>query len=143
MGREAAALYVRKRRLIVERCNGLRCSLIKNVLTEEGGFIRARSLSHALIVLSSSLRNGCVVDKPPFNLATCSTRLSVSTWSSFIRQASDTRKPCRKMRSSTQRSRTSFLLSFVASIRRSTSRLVTCFRSLSSPPVFRLLRPFI
>ena len=65
-GREAAALYVRKRRLTVERCNGFRCSLIKIVPTEEGGFIRARSLSHALMVLSSSLRNGCVVDKPPF-----------------------------------------------------------------------------
>jgi hypothetical protein len=53
--------------LTVERCNGFRCSLINNVLTEEGGFIRARSLSHALMALSSALCNGRVVDKPPFN----------------------------------------------------------------------------
>ena len=49
----------------------------------------------------------------------------------FIRQASDTRKPCRNIRSNKQRSRTSFLLPLVASINRSTSRLVRCFRSLS------------
>ena len=105
-------------------------SLIKIVLMEEGGFIRARSLSHALMALNSVLRNGCVVDKPPFNLATCNTRLSVSTWSSFIRQASDTRKPCRKIRSNKQRSRASLRLPFAVSINRSTSRLVRCFRSL-------------
>src|SRR5271169_1212860 len=143
-GREAAALYFRKSKLTVERCNGLRCSLTKNALPV--GFILARSFSHALTALSSSPRRGCVVDNPPFNRATCSTRLSVSTWSSVIRQASDTRKPCRNIRSNKQRSRTSFLLPLVASINRSTSRLVRCFRSLSPPPVspvFLLLRPFI
>jgi len=104
------------------------------------GFILARSFSHALTALNSSPRRCCVVDKPLFNRATCSTRLSVSTWSSFIRQASDTRKPCRNIRSNKQRSRTSFLLPLVASINRSTSRLVRCFRSLSPrqypPPNF-------
>jgi hypothetical protein len=62
-----------------------------------------------------------------------------------LQQASDTRKPCRNIRSNKQRSRTSFLLPLVASINHSTSRLVKCFR-LSPPPVFpvfRLLRPFI
>ena len=118
-------------RLTVDRCNGLRCSLTKNALPV--GFIRARSFSHALMARSSSPRSGCVVDNPPFNRATCSTRLSVSTWSSFIRQASDTRKPCRNIRSNRQRSRASFLLPLVASISRSTSRPVRCFRSLISP----------
>src|SRR5260370_12412030 len=116
------------------RRSGLRCSLTKHALTV--GFILARSFSHALTALSSSPRKGCVVDNPPFNRATCSTRLSVSTSSSFIRQASDTRKPCRNIRSNKQRSRTSFLLPLVASINRSTSRPVRGFRSLSPPPVF-------
>ena len=54
-------------------------------------------------------------------------------------QASDTRKPCRNMRSNKHRSRISFLLPLVASINRSTSREVRCFRSLISAnprPVF-------
>ena len=140
-GREAAALYFRRARFTVDRCNGCRCSLTKNALPV--GFIRARSFSHALTARSSSPRSGCVVDRPPFNRATCKTRLSVSTWSSFNPQASDTRKPCRNMRSNRQRSRASFRLPLVASISRSTSRPVRCFRSLSSPPVFPLLRPFI
>src|SRR5271165_249545 len=121
----------------LDRCICLRCSLTKNALVI--GFIRARSFSHALTARSSSPRRACVVDNPLFNRATCSTRLSVSTWSSFIRQASDTRNPCRNIRSNKQRSRTSFLLSLVASINRSTSREVRCFRSLisASPrPVF-------
>src|SRR5208337_994858 len=80
-GREAALLYVCMSKLTVDRCNCLCCSLTKNALPI--GFIRARSLSHALIALSSSLRKGCVVANPPFNRATCNTRLSVSTWSSF------------------------------------------------------------
>ena len=54
-----------------------------------GRFILARSFSQALTALSSSPRRGCVVDNPPFNRATWSARLSVSTWSSFIRQASE------------------------------------------------------
>src|SRR6266404_200814 len=70
-GREAAALYFRKSKLTVERCNGLRCSLTKNALPV--GFILARSFSHALTALSSSPRRGCVVDNPPFKRATCST----------------------------------------------------------------------
>src|SRR5271166_2203116 len=141
-GRQDALLYVRSSKLTVDRCNGLRCSLTKNALPV--GFIRARSFSHALIARSSSRRRGCVVDNPPFNRATCSTGLSVSTWSSFIRQASDTRKPCRNIRSNKQRSRASFLLPFVASINRSTSRPVRCFLSLSSPrQCSPLLRPFI
>jgi hypothetical protein len=41
----------------------------------------------------SSLRNGCVVDRPRFNRLTCNTLLSVSIWSSFKPHASDTRKP--------------------------------------------------
>ena len=69
---EAAALYFRKSKLTVERCNGLRCSLTKNALPV--GFILPRSFSHALTALSSSPRRGCVVDNPPFNRATCSTR---------------------------------------------------------------------
>src|ERR1700687_5898457 len=40
--------------------------------------------------------------------------------------------PCRNIRSNKQRSRTSFLLPLVASINRSTSREVRCFRSLIS-----------
>ena len=131
-GREAAALYFRRARFTVDRCNGCRCSLTKNALPV--GFILARSFSHALTARSSSPRRGCVVDSPPFNRATCNTRLSVSTWSSFIRQASDTRKPCRNIRSKRQRSRASFRLPLVASISRSTSRPVKCFRSLSSAP---------
>ena len=75
---------------------------------------------------------GCVVDNPPFNRATCSTRLCMSTWSSLIAQTSDTRRPCRNIRSKRQRSRTSFLLPFVASINRSTSRAVRCLRWLAS-----------
>ena len=55
----------------------------------------------------------------------------------FIRQAYDTRKPCRNIRSNKQRSRTSFLLPLVASINRSISRLVRCFRSLSPASVPR------
>ena len=51
-GSEAAALYFRRARLTVDRCNGFRCSLTKNVLPV--GFIRARSFSHALTALSSS-----------------------------------------------------------------------------------------
>jgi len=135
------ALYFRMARLTVDRCNGFRCSLTKNVLPV--GFIRARSFSHAPMARSSSPRSGCVVDSPCFNRATCNTRLSVSTWSSFIRQASETRKPCRNIRSKRQRSRASFRLPLTASISRSTSRPVRCFRSVSSPPMFRLLRPFI
>ena len=61
-GREAAALYFRRARFTVDRCNGCRCSLTKNVLPV--GFIRARSWSHALTARSSSPRKGCVVDKP-------------------------------------------------------------------------------
>jgi hypothetical protein len=38
----------------------------------------ARTLSHAPIARSSSPRNGCVVDSPPFNLATCNTPLSLA-----------------------------------------------------------------
>ena len=56
----------------------------------------------------------------------------------FIRQAYDTRKPCRNIRSNKQRSRTSFLLPLVASINRSISRLVRCFRSLSPRQCFPL-----
>jgi hypothetical protein len=41
-------------------------------------------------------------------------------------------QPCRNIRSNKHRSRTSFLLPLVASINRSTSRLVRCFRSLTS-----------
>ncbi len=77
-GREAAALYFCRARLTVDRCNGLRCSLTKNVLP--AGFIRARSFSHAPTARSSSPRSGCVVDRPPFSRKTCGTRLSVSTW---------------------------------------------------------------
>ena len=53
---EAAALYFRKSKLTVERCNGLRCSLTKNALPVD--FILARSFSHALTALSSSPRSG-------------------------------------------------------------------------------------
>ena len=63
------AVLSAKARLTVDRCNGLRCSLTKNVLPV--GFIRARSFSHALMALNSSPRSGCVVDSPPFNRATC------------------------------------------------------------------------
>jgi hypothetical protein len=59
---------------------------------------RSRPPADALTALSSSGRTGCVVDNPPFNRVTCSTRLSVSNLSSFIRPASDTRKPYRNRR---------------------------------------------
>jgi hypothetical protein len=119
-GGSAAALpYLSKRKLTVERCNGRRCSLIKNVVPS--GFIRARSFNHMPIARSSSPRKGWVVYSPPFNRRTCNTPLSVSTWSSFNPHASDTRKPCRNMRSNRQRSRASFLPPLTASIRCSTS----------------------
>src|SRR5580692_11066427 len=51
-----------------------------------------------------------------------------------------TRKPCRNIRSNKQRSRTSFLLPLVASINRSTSRLVRCFRSPSPRQCFPFFR---
>ena len=45
--------------------------LTKNALPV--GFILPRSFSHALTALNSLPRRCCVVDKPPFNRATCST----------------------------------------------------------------------
>src|ERR1700733_1860664 len=53
------APYFFNARLMVERCNGVRCSLMKNA--SPCGFMRARSVSHALIARSSSRRSGCVV----------------------------------------------------------------------------------
>jgi hypothetical protein len=125
---------------MLDRCNGLRCSLRKNALRV--GFILARSCSHALTALSSSPRSGCVVDSPAFNRDTCNTRLSVSTGSSFIRQASATRSPCRNISSNKQRSLASF---------RPPGRLDQpsnlaareVGRSHSSRPVLPPLRPFI
>jgi hypothetical protein len=67
-GREAAALNFRRASLTVQRCNGFRCSLTKNILPS--GFSQARSLSHAPTAHSSPPRNGCVVDRPPFSRAT-------------------------------------------------------------------------
>jgi len=141
-------LYVFKRRLTVDRCKGRRCSLTKKLLP--AGFIRARSFSQAPIARSSSDRSGCVVDRPRFNRATCKTRLSLSTWSSLKRQASETLRPCRNIRSKRQRSRASFRLPLAASISRSTSRLVRCFRPLSpsvalapAAPCFPVFRAFI
>ncbi len=64
-------------RLTVERCNGFRCSLANNVLPI--GFVRAPSLSHALMARSSSLRSGCVVYSPFLNRATCSMDVPFST----------------------------------------------------------------
>jgi hypothetical protein len=131
-GQDSGGGVFRSARLTVERCNSFRCSLTKNVLPI--GFIRARCFSQAATATARSPlpRSGCVVDSPPFNRATCSTRLSVSTWSSFNRQASDTRKPSRNIKSKRQRSRTSFRRPVVASMRRSTSRSVRCLRSVSS-----------
>src|SRR5205823_5498907 len=74
-GRAARAPYLRSARLTVERCNGVRCSLTKNVLPAD--FIRARSFNQAPIALSSSPRSGCVVERPPFNRATCNTAFGV------------------------------------------------------------------
>ena len=62
---------------VVLRLNGPRRSLIKNASVSD--FILARSPSQALIIRSSSPRSGCVVDRPCFSRATCSTRLSTST----------------------------------------------------------------
>jgi hypothetical protein len=56
---------------IVERYNGLRCSLINNVLTVAGAFMWSRTFSHALISRISSVRSGCVVDNPRFSRFTC------------------------------------------------------------------------
>jgi hypothetical protein len=93
------------------------------------GFIRVHSFSRALMARSG--RNiGYVVDNLPSNRETCGTRLSVPTSSSFTPQASHTRKPCRNIGTNRQRSRASLRVSFVASINRSTSRLVRCFRSM-------------
>ena len=90
-GRAAALAVFLQGGLTVERCKALRCSLTKKLLP--GGFIRARCFSHAAIALSSSPRSGCVVERPRFKRVICSTRLSLSTWSSFNRQASETRRP--------------------------------------------------
>ena len=57
--------------------SGLRRSLTKKA--SGLGSIFARSLSHVLIIFSSSLRSGCVVESPFFRRCTCSTRLSMST----------------------------------------------------------------
>jgi hypothetical protein len=43
------------------------------------GFVRAPSLSHALMARSSSLRSGCVVYSPFLNRATCSMDVPFST----------------------------------------------------------------
>jgi hypothetical protein len=83
---------------------------------------------------------GYVVDNPPFNRATCSTRLSVSTWSSLIPQASETRKPCRNIRSNKHRSRTSFLLPLAASIE--SSERVPNLRHYPQSVMGRLQQPF-
>jgi hypothetical protein len=64
-------------RLTLDRCNGFRCSLANNVLSI--GFVRAPSLSHALMARSSSLWSGCVVYSPFLNGATCSMDLPFST----------------------------------------------------------------
>ena len=117
-----AALCFCKSKLTVEAVQRLALLAYKERLAG-----RFHPGTHALTALSSSLRRGCVVDKPSFNRATCNTRLSVSTWSRF-------------------NSRASFLLSLVTSINRSTSREVRCFRSLTSPtppPVFPGLRCLI
>ena len=114
---------------MVERCNGFRCSLTKNAVPVT--FMRARSFNQNLIARNSSSRNGCEVDSPPFKRAMCNTLLWVSIWSSFKRHASDTRNPCLNMSNNKQRSRASFLLPLVASIRLRTSSAVKCFRSLS------------
>ena len=75
----------------------------------------------ALMARSSSPRSGCVVDSPFFSRATCSTRLSRSTWCNLSAQASDTRCPWRNIKRIRQRSRNSVRLPRVAVIRRSTS----------------------
>jgi hypothetical protein len=111
-GRDAALLHVFRSRLTVERCKGLRCSLTKNVL--QFGCIRARCLSYAPIAFSSSPHKGFVVENPSFNLAMCKTLPLVSTCSSFKRQASETRKPWRKIKSSKQPSRALLRLPRVA-----------------------------
>ena len=51
--REAAALYFRKSKLTVERCNGLRCSLTKKLLPV--GFIRARQPSISVMFSKTDL----------------------------------------------------------------------------------------
>ena len=88
-----------------------------------------KSFSGADLLLALYKTNGVLFSSGAavsqcFNLATCKTRLSVPTWSSFMRHASDTRKPCRNIRNNRQRSRASFRLPLVASISRSTSRPV-------------------
>jgi len=122
-------------------CNGLRCSLAKERLA---GRFHPGTFFHAL-ALSSSPRRSCVVDNPPFNRATCSTRLSVSTWSSFIRQASDTRKPCRNIRSNKQRSRARSCCPWSIQSTVQTSQLVRCFRSLppANVPRFASVHHFV
>jgi hypothetical protein len=139
-GRVAALLHASKIRLTVERCKGFRCSLTKNVLP--AGFIRARCLSHAPMALSSSGRNGCVVENPCFNLTMCRTLPFVSTCSSFNRQASETRNPCRKIRSKRQRLRASLRVPRVAAISFPTSRPVKWSRPALLRVVFLFLAVF-
>ena len=138
--RAAVLLQVSRSRLTVERCNGLRRSLTKNLL--QLGFIRARCLSHASMALSSSPRSGCVVDNPCFNRTTCNTRLCVSTWSSFNRQASDTLNPCRNIRSKRQRSRASLRVPLVAAISLPTSSPVRWLRPALLLAAFLFLAVF-
>ena len=83
MAGKRAALCFCKSKLTVEAVQRLALLAYKERLAG-----RFHPGTHALTALSSSLRRGCVVDKPSFNRATCNTRLSVSTWSSFNSRAS-------------------------------------------------------
>jgi len=118
--RPAASPY----RLIIShtvlRERGARRSLINSVLPS--GCIRSRSASHFLTALISSPRNGCVVESPFFRRRTCSVRPSRSRSATVKPSASDTRRPCRNIRSNRQRSRLAFRRPWAATISFSISR---------------------
>lgn len=123
----AASPYRRIGSHTVLRESGARRSLINSVLPS--GCICSRSADFFLTALISSLRIGCVVDKLFFSRRTCSVRPSRSRSATVKLIASDTRNPCRNIRSNKHRSRVAFRLPWAATIRFSISRAVRCFRS--------------
>jgi hypothetical protein len=72
----------------------------------------------------------------------CNTRLCASTWSSLSRQASDTRKPWRNIRSKRQRSRASLRMPRVTAISFPTAYPVRWLRSALLRAAFVFLAVF-
>lgn len=106
-------------------CNNFRYSLTKNV--SPVGLHTGAFSEPAPIALKLSRRSGCVVDSLPFNLTTATRSFAIHLMG-FDTKGSETRKPCEREAYKRQRSRASFLRPFGASINRSSSRPVRCFR---------------